>query len=151
MSNRTLTSEIITLIHSEANNNPAPLSCKIVKNYGDSPYSDVEVEDLGILVYRKTIGTTMVGSEGIICFLNGDSKEGVVITPPPNINHEIHDGKSFFDVDVVYPIGSVYMSVDGSFNPSEAFGGEWEMINGEILIENSTADQNKVVMWKRIA
>lgn len=80
MSNRTLVDEIITLIHSEANNNPPPKPCKIIKNYSDEPYSDVEVEDLGILMYRKTIGTTKVGSEGIICFINGDLKQGVVIT-----------------------------------------------------------------------
>ena len=77
---RELVDEIITLIHSEANNNPPPKPCKIVKNYGNEPYSDVEVENLGILIYKKTIGSTKIGSEGIICFLNGDLKQGVVIT-----------------------------------------------------------------------
>jgi hypothetical protein len=82
---RELVDEIITLIRSEANNNPPPKPCKIVKNYGKEPYSDVEVEDLGILIYKKTIGSTKVGSEGIICFLNGDLNQGVVITPS-NLN-----------------------------------------------------------------
>lgn len=80
MSDRTLIGEIITLIRSEANNNPPPKSCKIIKNYGDEPFSDVEVENLGILLHKKTIGTTKVGSEGIICFLNGDLNQGTVIT-----------------------------------------------------------------------
>ena len=51
---RELVDEIITLIHSEANNNPPPKPCKIVKNYDNEPYSDVEVENLGILIYKKT-------------------------------------------------------------------------------------------------
>lgn len=77
---RELIDEMITLIHSESNNNPAPKPCKIVKNYGDTPFCDVEVEDLGILIYKKTIGSTEIGSDGIICFLNGDLNQGIVIT-----------------------------------------------------------------------
>lgn len=75
-----LIDEIITLIRSESNNNPAPKPCKIVKTYGNEPYSDVEVENLGILIHRKTIGTPEVGLEGILCFLNGDLDQGIVIT-----------------------------------------------------------------------
>lgn len=91
---RELVDEIITLIRSEANNNPPPKSCKIVKNYGNEPYSDVEVEDLGILIYKKTIGSTKVGSEGIVCFLNGDLKQAIVITPS---NFNASGGS--FDID----------------------------------------------------
>ena len=85
MAGRTLVDEIITLIQSEANNNPAPKVCKIVSNYGSKPYSDVEVEELGKLTYIRTIGSTRVGLEGLICFLNGDLNQGVVIT-----SEEIH-------------------------------------------------------------
>ena len=79
MSERTLVDEIITLIHSESNNNPPPRYCKIVKNYGEEPYSDVEVDDLGTLVHKRTFGNTNIGSEGIICFLNGELTQGIVI------------------------------------------------------------------------
>lgn len=99
MSNRTLIDEFITLIHSEANNNPPPQPCKIIKNYGDKPYSDVEVEDLGILIYKKTIGTTKIGSEGIICFLNGDLKQGVVITSQSNDISELDIDPSDLEID----------------------------------------------------
>lgn len=99
MSNRTLVDEIITLIHSEANNNPPPKSCKIIKNYGDKPFSDVEVEDLGTLLYRKTIGTTQIGSEGIICFLNGDLNQGIVITSNPSEISDLNLDLSDLDVD----------------------------------------------------
>lgn len=77
---RELIDEIITLINSEANNNPPPKPCKIIKNYDGEPYCDVAVEDLGILIHKKTIGTPEIGLEGIICFLNGDLNEGIVIT-----------------------------------------------------------------------
>ena len=81
---RDLIDEVITLIHAEANNNPAPKLCKIVGNYEDGTYCDVEVEDLGRLNYIKTIGSTDIGLEGVICFLNGKINNTVVITPATN-------------------------------------------------------------------
>ena len=96
---RELVDEIITLIHSEANNNPPPKLCKIIKNYGDEPYCDVEVEDLGVLIYRKTIGTTNIGSEGIICFLNGNLNQGIVITSSSGEISDLNIDFSDLDVD----------------------------------------------------
>ena len=75
------------------------MCCKIIKNYGDKQYSDVEVEDLGILIYKKTIGTTEVGTEGIICFLNGDLNQGVVITSQSHDIHNFDIDPSDFDID----------------------------------------------------
>ena len=80
MSNRSLIDEIITLVKSEANNNPSPKSCKIVGNYGDEPYSDVEIDGVGKLTYIKTIGSTKIGLDGVICFLDGDLNHGLAIT-----------------------------------------------------------------------
>lgn len=34
----------------------------------------------------------------------------------------------------IYPVGSIYMSVDVYFSPSQAFGGTWERIKGRFLI-----------------
>lgn len=87
---RELVDEIITLIQSNANNNPPPKSCKIIGNYDDEPYSDVIVEDLGKLLYRKTIGSTKIGLEGIICFLNGDLNQGIVITSQSSNNNNFN-------------------------------------------------------------
>lgn len=99
---RELIDEIITLINSEANNNPPPKLCKIIKNYGNKPYSDVEVEDLGVLIYRKTIGTTNIGSEGVICFLNGNLNEGVVITSS-EVNVDLSDISDLnIDLDLIF-------------------------------------------------
>jgi hypothetical protein len=43
-------------------------------------------------------------------------------------------------LDFFYPVGSVYMTADADFQPSEAFGGAWEEITG-------TADAIRI--WKR--
>ena len=80
MANKTLADEIISLIQSYSNNNPPPISCKIIGNYDDEPYSDVKTEEFGKISYIKTIGSTKIGLDGVICFINGDLKQGVVIT-----------------------------------------------------------------------
>ena len=33
-----------------------------------------------------------------------------------------------------YPVGSIYMTVNGNFNPAESFGGIWERLSGRFLI-----------------
>ncbi|MBQ2652658.1 MAG: hypothetical protein IJF83_03815 [Methanobrevibacter sp.] len=104
MTNRTLTDEIITLIQSEANNNPAPKPCKIIGNYGETPYSDVEIEDLGKLIHKKTIGSTKIGLEGIICFLNGNLSDGVVITYDESSIPEILSFYQKNTIDLVYAL-----------------------------------------------
>lgn len=81
MSGSNFVDEIITIVKAEANNNPAPLLCKIVKNYDDSSYSDVTVEDFGILKHKRTFGSTNIGVEGVVVFIDGDINNCVVITP----------------------------------------------------------------------
>ncbi len=45
-----------------------------------------------------------------------------------------------FNIDNIYPIGAIYLSVD-STNPSEYFGGTWEeFANGKTLVGVDTAD-----------
>lgn len=84
MSNRTLADEVITLIQSQSNNNPAPISCKITKVYDDFNHVDAEI-DSGTLTYVETIGNIpVVGSKGIVVFLDGNLDNSVII--PSSIN-----------------------------------------------------------------
>ena len=183
---RELIDEIITLINSEANNNPPPKPCKIIKNYDDEPYCDVEVENLGILIHKKTIGTPEIGLEGIICFLNGDLNEGIVITstiieevdlsPILNDLAELNETKSDINhlhsqyltehqdlsnyanraelnnslamkvgygdlFDLIYPVGSIYMSVN-EFDPAHLFGGTWVQIKDKFLLASGDSYSN---------
>jgi len=189
---RELIDEIITLIKSESNDNPAPKPCKIIKNYDDEPYCDVEVEELGTLVHKKTIGSTNLGLEGVVCFLNGDLNQSIVITESileidfspiyneldeisssitdldnnkSDINHSHsqylteHQDLSNYAVkndvnqslntkvnsdelfDLIYPVGSIYMSVN-NVNPSNLFGGTWVQIKDQFLLASGDSYSN---------
>lgn len=42
------------------------------------------------------------------------------------------NGKSIFDI--IYPVGSIYQTMNSSFNPNTAFGGTWSRIKGRVLV-----------------
>lgn len=46
-------------------------------------------------------------------------------------------------LDCIYPVGSIYMSID-STDPSDLFGGKWERIKGHVLggIDENDTDDN---------
>lgn len=50
----------------------------------------------------------------------------------------IYGGKSL--LDMFYPVGSVYMSMDSSFDPNISWGGIWVKIESGRFIEATTAD-----------
>ena len=33
-------------------------------------------------------------------------------------------------LDAIYPVGSVYLTIDDNFDPNEKFGGSWKLIQG---------------------
>lgn len=45
------------------------------------------------------------------------------------------------DLDTIYPIGSIYMSIN-STNPKEYYGGEWERIEDKFLLACGTKHPN---------
>lgn len=51
--------------------------------------------------------------------------------------------------DIIYPVGSIYETMDSSFNPSESFGGTWERIKGKVLVgvdeSDSTFESSKLI------
>ena len=54
-------------------------------------------------------------------------------------------------IEAIYPVGSVYLSVN-STNPAILFGGDWEEIDGELMLLTDNASLNglKLHIWKRI-
>lgn len=48
------------------------------------------------------------------------------------------------NVNLIYPIGSIYMSINNK-NPSDIFGGTWERIKGKMLVgvDENDADFNE--------
>lgn len=37
-------------------------------------------------------------------------------------------------IDYIYPVGSIYLSLNEEFNPNIAYGGEWELISNRFLV-----------------
>lgn len=55
-----------------------------------------------------------------------------------------HTAAGQIDVDVIYPIGSIYMTINQS-DPAILFGGQWEQIENELFFGTEI-----VYTWKRI-
>lgn len=49
-------------------------------------------------------------------------------------------------LDLVYPVGSIYMSVN-DVNPKNLFGGEWEKIEGKFLLGSGKSPENNSIQY----
>lgn len=45
-----------------------------------------------------------------------------------------NSGKGEFNMDKIYPKGSIYMTLDPTFNPAEHFGGAWSRLKDRFLL-----------------
>ena len=80
MVEKTLAEEIITIIESHANDNPAPTLGTITKIYDDNNHVDIETEN-GTLTYIPTISHQLkVGNPGVIIYLDGNFEKQIIIT-----------------------------------------------------------------------
>src|SRR5574344_971045 len=79
MVERTLVDEIISIIHSEANNNPLPLKCTIHETYSNG-LIDVLLENGTILTYLPVIGSPRVGDTGVLLYLDDEDNNQIIIT-----------------------------------------------------------------------
>ena len=79
MVERTLADEIISIIHSEANNNPLPVKCTIHETYPNG-LIDVLLENGTILTYLPVIGSPRVGDTGVLLYLDDEKNNQIIIT-----------------------------------------------------------------------
>ena len=79
MVERTLADEIISIVHSEANNNPLPLKCTIHETYPNG-LIDVMLENGTILTYLPVIGSPRVGDTGVLLYLDDETNNQIIIT-----------------------------------------------------------------------
>ena len=76
---KTLAEEIITIVQSNANNNPAPERCNVVKVYDDDIHVDVQTS-IGLLTYVDSIGSNpKLGDNAIVVFLDESYNDYVVL------------------------------------------------------------------------
>lgn len=57
------------------------------------------------------------------------------------VDYLLEDHRISSIVDAIYPVGSIYMSVN-SANPGTLFGGTWEQIKGRFLLGTGDCEQN---------
>lgn len=79
MVERTLADEIISIVHSEANNNPLPVKCTIHETYSNG-LIDVLLENGDILTYLPVIGSPRVGDTGVLVYLDDETNNQIIIT-----------------------------------------------------------------------
>ena len=79
MVERTLADEIISIVHSEANNNPLPVKCTIHETYSNG-LIDVLLENGTILTYLPVIGSPRVGDTGVLLYLDNEDNNQIIIT-----------------------------------------------------------------------
>ena len=79
MVERTLADEIISIVHSEANNNPLPVKCTIHETYPNG-LIDVLLENGNILTYLPVIGSPRVGDTGVLLYLDDEKNNQIIIT-----------------------------------------------------------------------
>ncbi len=57
------------------------------------------------------------------------------------VDYLLEDHRISSIVDAIYPVGSIYMSVNNA-NPGTLFGGTWEQIKGRFLLGTGDCEQN---------
>lgn len=106
------------------------------------------------IVYPLTVAGSVTDTDGIDLQTRVDNGvfvgAGVSGTPSPWVQtSDIVDGAvtaTKIDIgtllDVFYPVGSIYISMDSSFDPNVSFGGTWAKIeNGRFIEATETAAQ----------
>ena len=75
--NTTLSKEIIKIVQSEANDNPAPEQCTILES--DSGYCKIRLNDGNILSNIPILGNPTNTTTGVIAYLDGEHNNPIII------------------------------------------------------------------------
>lgn len=49
------------------------------------------------------------------------------------------------NVDLIYPIGSLYITTDTTFNPNIKFGGTWTRLEGDVYLKNVPSSSSQPI------
>lgn len=86
-------------------------------------------------------GAHILGSNGveyIAVAASGPSETGGAVDPTTDVNFSRWKSYQRSLVDIIYPVGSIYMSAN-NVNPGTLFGGTWQAITGRfVLAANNT-------------
>lgn len=95
--------------------------------------------NIGMNMYVRNYNTSggQVAQKGLRFHMNKSGALSWSVSDPANFVAAI---KSSI-VDAIYPVGSIYMSVN-STSPATLFGGTWEQIKGRFLLGTGTPDNN---------
>ena len=86
-------------------------------------------------VPTKTSDLTNDGDDGVNPFVSDDDSRLSDARTPTTHTHLSSDVTDL--IDVIYPVGSIYMSV-GNTSPSVLFGGTWEQIEDKFLLASGS-------------
>ena len=117
---------IVTKVASTSTEGQTTISLPSV--YSSDCYLDIYINGLKLLASEYTIGTTDIT---LSSSLNAGAAIEVVVMKMQSNN---------LSFNVIYPVGSVYLSVDSSANPASLFGGTWVQLS-------NVADN--IYAWKR--
>lgn len=111
--------------------------CSVLEEDTNLEHSNVPVLNQ---IYLET------GDKVVIGFVDNSIYNPVVlgvIGKERNVDNALEDM-----IDTIYPIGSIYMSVN-SVNPASLFGGTWEQIEDTFFGEGGQS--HEINVWKRTA
>lgn len=81
-------------------------------------------------------GAHILGSNGveyIAVAASGPTETGGAVDPTTDVNFTRWKSYQRSLVDIIYPVGSIYMSVN-SISPATLFGGTWQAISGRFIL-----------------
>ena len=85
MGEQSLADTVLTMIRSEANNNPAPVACTIKQSYKN--HVDIALSDGTVIRSVRCLGDAVKGSDAVLVFLDG-TYSNMLVVPPSYITDE---------------------------------------------------------------